>query len=113
MAEYKLEIITPQKIIFSDTVKSLSARSVNGNITILAKHAPILCQLVSSAINVELTNGKKVLYYTSGGFLNVKKEKTICLLEQVTTEKNIDLEKKKNAEILYKEKSQIASNTKI
>jgi F-type H+-transporting ATPase subunit epsilon len=48
-----LEVVTPQKQLFSGEVRSIDVPSVSGRFTILQDHAPIIAALKEGVITVE------------------------------------------------------------
>ena len=49
---FRLEIVTPEKIVFSEDVVSLVAPAENGYLGVLAGHAPLLCTLKPGEIRI-------------------------------------------------------------
>ncbi len=67
----QIELITPEKLVFSDAVDFVVAPAVNGEIGILANHAPLLAQLGSGELRLrtgETTRSVAV----SGGFIEIR-----------------------------------------
>lgn len=75
----QLEIITPEKIVYSDTVEMVTLPSTMGMIGILPKHIPLFAQLIEGELKIRKKNEE---YYLSigGGFVEVTKEKVMILV---------------------------------
>lgn len=86
---FKLEIVTPEKIVFSEDVVSLVAPAENGYLGVLAGHAPLLCALKPGEIKIRRESGE-LLYATSGGFMEVTPKKTSILSESAEAPDAID-----------------------
>ena len=61
-----LEIVTPEKKIFSDKAKSVLLPGIDGQFQILDKHAPIISALGKGTIVYETGAEQKTLTISSG-----------------------------------------------
>jgi F-type H+-transporting ATPase subunit epsilon len=77
-----LEILTPEKKLFSDDVYGVQLPGVSGLFEILDKHAPMVSALGKGRIKV-LTdkNGGSVSYDITGGFVEILNNKATVLVE--------------------------------
>lgn len=87
---YRLEIVTPERIVFAEDVEGLVAPAHEGYLGVLAGHAPLLCTLQPGEIKVQSVKGDKY-FATSGGFLEVTPKKTILLSETAEPSDGIDM----------------------
>lgn len=71
--QLKLKIVTPEKLVLEELVESVTLPTMEGEITILPEHVPIIAGLKSGDI-VAIANGEHVPYAVVGGFVEVKKE---------------------------------------
>ncbi|MCX6753285.1 MAG: ATP synthase F1 subunit epsilon [Candidatus Nomurabacteria bacterium] len=71
--QLKLKIVTPEKLVLEELVESVTLPTLEGEITILPEHVPIIAGLKSGDI-VALANGEHIPYAVVGGFVEVKKE---------------------------------------
>jgi len=76
-----LEIITPEKKIFSGDVKLVKAPGAKGSFEILTKHAPIISVLEKGQIKIIDTNDKTTFIEIGGGVLESQDDKIIVLAE--------------------------------
>ncbi|MCX6758002.1 MAG: ATP synthase F1 subunit epsilon [Candidatus Nomurabacteria bacterium] len=69
--QLKLKIVTPEKLVLEELVESVTVPTLEGEITILPEHVPIIAGLKSGDI-VALANGEHIPYAVVGGFVEVK-----------------------------------------
>ncbi len=76
-----LEIITPEKELFSGKVASVKFPGTSGEFEILNNHAPIISTLSEGKIRV-ITEQKKTEYFEiNSGVIEMQKNKIIVLAE--------------------------------
>lgn len=78
--ELQLEIITPEKVLFSDKIKAVEVPGRKGRFTILQDHAPIISVLEHGAIRVEDLNGAEKNFDCIAGYLECAENKISILL---------------------------------
>jgi F-type H+-transporting ATPase subunit epsilon len=76
-----LEIITPEKQLFSGKVKSVKFPGTNGGFEVLNNHAPIISTLVKGEIIVKKTDDDSTKFEINGGVIEMQKNKIIVLAE--------------------------------
>jgi F-type H+-transporting ATPase subunit epsilon len=76
-----LEIISPDKSLFSGEVISLRVPGSKGSFQILKNHAPIISTLEKGVISMMDTDGKQHTFEVDGGVVEVKNNKIIVLAE--------------------------------
>lgn|SRR5262245_10017623 len=100
--KFKTEIVTPEKIVFSEDIESLVIPAERGYLGVLAGHAPLLTTLQSGEITIKGTSKGDLHYATSGGFMEVTPGKAILLTESAEEVGQIDIaraeESKKRAQ---------------
>jgi len=64
---FKLEIISPEKIVFSDEVNMVSIPSYEGYMSVLKDHVPIITFLRPGIIEVEKKNDNKEKFFVEDG----------------------------------------------
>jgi F-type H+-transporting ATPase subunit epsilon len=81
MAQFRLEIITPQKLAYDAQVEELYVPTVNGTIGVLPKHEPLFTSLAEGEIKV--VAGKKEMFLAiGGGFMEVTKDGVSVLVSR-------------------------------
>ncbi len=90
---FKFEIVTPEKIVYSDTVKSISAVGTEGAFGVLAGHAPLITEVQTSILTVVDANGKTFRFALDGGFLEVMANNVVVLTDSCVKEGEVNVEK--------------------
>jgi len=75
-----LEIITPDKKIYSGEVSSVSVPGSNGRFQVLKNHAPIISTLLNGKVRIKDKDGSKE-FEVKGGVVENLKNKIIILAE--------------------------------
>jgi F-type H+-transporting ATPase subunit epsilon len=92
---FDLEIVTPERIMFKARATSVSAPGVEGNFQVLFRHAPLLTTLDVGKIKLLTAEGKELLFATSGGFVEVRHNLVVVLVETAERAEEIDVERAK------------------
>ena len=77
-----LDIITPDKKIFSGEVTSVQVPGTSGQFQILKNHAPIISTLSPGKVKVKSATGTQT-FEVKGGIVEVLKNKVVILAESV------------------------------
>lgn len=88
-----LDIVTPQKQVFSGEVTSFTAPGVLGGFQILYDHAPMLAALRIGQVKVVTPDGKILRFATSGGFVEVHDNTVLMLAETAVPASDVDVDK--------------------
>lgn len=78
----KLEIVSPERLLLSDTVKSVTVPGTDGYFTVLGDHAPLMTTLKPGFVTVVNNAGMTHVYYVRGGFADVSPEGLTILAEE-------------------------------
>ena len=76
---FKVQILTPDKTIFSGPADAVYAPAENGDIGILEDHAPYACALKDGMIEI-IHSGKKKEIQIADGALEVKEDGEVVIL---------------------------------
>lgn len=79
-----LEILTPEKKLFSDDVYGVQLPGVGGLFEILEKHAPMVSALGKGKVKVLKDKNNSVSFDITGGFIEVINNKATVLVEGAT-----------------------------
>jgi len=90
---FKVEIVTPERVVFRDEATSVSAPGVQGRFQVLYNHASFLSALQIGEVKVRDKGGKDIVYATSGGFVEVKNNAVVVLVETAERASEIDVER--------------------
>ncbi len=96
MATFKLEIVTAEKMVFSDDVSALVAWGVEGQLGILPHHAPLMTILQPGDILIR-KDKEEEFFAISGGFLEVRPDKVIILADACERVDEIDIARAEEA----------------
>ncbi|MBS4062422.1 MAG: ATP synthase F1 subunit epsilon [Bacteroidetes bacterium] len=77
----KLEIITPDKTIFSGEVQLVQLPGLDGLFEILNNHAPMIAALGKGRVKIENEDKKLQYFEINGGVLEVLDNKVLILSE--------------------------------
>ena len=93
---FRLEIVTPERTVWSDEIDSLVVPAWEGQLGVLPGHAPLLCVLKPGTIAVT-KGGEDQIMATTGGFMEVTPAKTIILADAVEEVAQIDVDRARKA----------------
>jgi F-type H+-transporting ATPase subunit epsilon len=92
LATFRLEIVSAERSVFADDVDSLTAPGVEGQLTVLPHHAPLLTQLQPGEITVR-KGGQETVMVVTGGFLEVLGNKAVILADAAEKAEEIDVDR--------------------
>lgn len=76
-----LEILTPEKKIFSGDVYSVQLPGITGSFEVLDKHAPMVSALKAGSLKILSDKTTSLVYTIQSGFVEVLNNKTTVLIE--------------------------------
>jgi len=91
MATFKLEVITPLKKVLEMEVERVILRTSEGDMGILAKHAPLVAELAVGEMKIKTDAGEE-RFFVAGGFLEVSRDRTLVLADEAININDIDVE---------------------
>ena len=89
---FRVDIVSPQGIIYSADSSFVLARTTGGDIGILAGHTPLIGALKIHPVTIRTENGDEV-FAVSGGFLEVQPTKVTILATSAERPESIDAER--------------------
>jgi F-type H+-transporting ATPase subunit epsilon len=92
MATFTFELVSPERILFSGAVDAVVLPASEGDMTVLAGHAPMMTALKTGFLVIADTpgNGRRVL--VRGGFADVNPRGLTVLAERALPEEEITQE---------------------
>ncbi|MGD9991850.1 MAG: ATP synthase F1 subunit epsilon [Salinivirgaceae bacterium] len=78
-----LEIVSPDKKVFSGEVKLVQVPGADGSFEILKNHAPIISTLTKGRVKIVEMDDKEQFYDIEKGVVEVNKNKIVLLTERV------------------------------
>ena len=91
-----LEIVTPERLAYSDTVDSVALPGIEGELGVLPHHAPLVSMLGVGELRIR-KGGAEESFAIVGGFLQVRPDKVVVMAETADMASEIDLEKAQEA----------------
>jgi F-type H+-transporting ATPase subunit epsilon len=89
----KVELVAADRVVWSGEAATVIARTTEGDVGVLANHAPMLAVLVQGAVEVHTVEGEFWSAVVDGGFLSVANNRVSILSEHAQMSHEIDLEK--------------------
>lgn len=81
MKNFLLEIVSPERLAFSETVEHVQVPSEEGQLTILPDHAPLFANLMEGELVIR-KDGEDHYLAIGGGFLEVTRKKVMVLVSR-------------------------------
>ena len=96
MANIKLDIVTAERVVFSEDVDMVVAPGVEGQLGVLPHHAPLMTMLMPGELYVK-KGGEEFYLAISGGFLEVRPDRVIVLADSAERVEEIDIARAEEA----------------
>ena len=80
MSSYHLKIATPDGARFDGEAERLILRAAQGDLAVLARHAPLMTTVRAGRVRIALPDGTEKAARTTGGLLTVGAAETVALL---------------------------------
>ncbi len=96
MASILLEIVTPERKVFSKQVDMVVARGIAGDLGILPNHIPFVTTLKIAPLRAKLGTAEEWIA-VNGGFMQVTAEKVVILAESAELAEDINVERAESA----------------
>lgn len=92
----QLEIVTPERLAYSDEVDSVVLPGAEGEMGVLPHHAPLLATLGVGELRIR-KGGEEEFFAIAGGFVQVRPDKVVVMAETADMASEIDIEKAQEA----------------
>lgn len=91
MAEaFKFELVSPERLLVSEEVESVIIPGSDGEMTVMARHAPVMTTIKPGVVTVRPVSGAEERYVVFGGFADILPEGCTVLAELAVAVKDID-----------------------
>lgn len=106
--KFRLKIVTPEKVLYSDLIDQVSLSTAMGQITILPHHLPLVSQLAPGEVVIIKDKNEEELMAVSGGLVEVLPDQVVILAD--TAERAVEIDEaraeaaRQKAESMLKEK---------
>src|SRR6476469_1624321 len=91
-----LEIVTPERLAYSDTVDSVQLPGSEGELGVLPHHAPLISMLGVGELRIR-KGGQEESFAIAGGCLQGRPDKVVVMAGTADLASEIDLEKAQEA----------------
>ena len=108
MATIRLDIVTAERLIYSEEINILVAPGIDGELGILPRHAPLLTALKPGEIRI-VKDGEESYMAVSGGFMEVLGNKITILADTAERVEEIDIQRAEEA--LKRAEERVVSRT--
>ncbi|MCO5064408.1 MAG: F0F1 ATP synthase subunit epsilon [Rhizobiaceae bacterium] len=72
MAEaFKFELVSPERLLVSESVESVVIPGTEGEMTIMANHAPVMTTIKPGVVTVKPASGAEQRFVVFGGFADI------------------------------------------
>jgi F-type H+-transporting ATPase subunit epsilon len=86
----QVELVSPERILFSGDATSVTARTAEGDIAFLTGHAPFIGLLDIGVVTIDLTEGSRMKVAVHGGFVEVMDDRVTVLSDVAELPDQID-----------------------
>ncbi len=83
----RVDVVSPEEMLWSGEAEFVVAKTVDGEIGILAHHEPVMAALASGTVSIH-TGGEKVDASVGGGFLQILDNTITLLVDDATLERS-------------------------
>lgn len=91
MAEsFKFELVSPERLLVSEDVESVIIPGSEGEMTVMANHAPVMTTVKPGVVTVKAVSGTETRYVVFGGFADILPEGCTLLAESAVPVADID-----------------------
>ncbi len=87
-----VELVAADRVVWSGEATTVIARTTEGELGILANHAPTLGVLVAGAVEVQTADDERLTAVVDRGFLSVANNRISILAEHAQLSDEIDVE---------------------
>jgi F-type H+-transporting ATPase subunit epsilon len=88
----QLDIVTPERLAYSDTVDAVVLPGSEGELGVLPHHTPLVSTLGVGELRIR-KGGSEESFAIVGGFLQVKPDRVVVMAETADMASEIDLER--------------------
>ena len=94
---FHLDIVTPERLIFSGEITSVVAPGLSGYFGIMANHQPMIAALSPGVLRMEEATGGQTVMSISGGFFEVSNNRAIVLADTAELSREVDVQRARDA----------------
>ena len=103
MSPVRVDVVTAEKVVFSDDVDIVVAPGVQGELGVLPHHTPLMTTLQPGELRMR-KGGEEFSLAISGGFLEVRPDRIIILADAAERAEEIDIARAESAKARARER---------
>ena len=112
MGTLNLEIVTAERVVYSDEVELIVAPGIEGEMALLPSHAPLMTMLQPGELLVR-KGGEDSSIFVSGGFFELMNDKVTILADSAERADEIDMTRAEEAKKRAEEKMELRTQVDI
>jgi F-type H+-transporting ATPase subunit epsilon len=89
MSSIKLDVVTAERVVFSDDVDIIVAPGIDGQLGVLPYHTPLMTMLQPGELQIK-RGGEEFYLAVTGGFLEIRPDRVIVLADAAERAEEID-----------------------
>lgn len=89
---FKFEVVTPNRVFYSDDVEMITFNTENGEMGVMANHVPMLVANKPCVLTMEKDKAKKYAFI-SEGFIEIVSNKVTAIVDDAQWAEEIDIER--------------------
>jgi F-type H+-transporting ATPase subunit epsilon len=91
VATFDVSLVTPDGPVYEGEIEMLIVPGADGEIGVLARHAPLIAMLNAGSTRVHVKRETEVLEFATGpGFFKVEQDRALALVDDAVEARNID-----------------------
>jgi F-type H+-transporting ATPase subunit epsilon len=102
--QYLLRVVSVERSLFEGEVEFMLANGADGELGVLARHAPLMAVLKPGPLLIRIAPGNEQLLFVGGGFLEVLPERVTVLADVAEHADEISVERAEEARRRAQEK---------
>lgn len=87
---FKFDLVSPERLLVSEDVESVVIPGSEGEMTVMALHAPVMTTIRPGIVTVKTAAGAEERYVVFGGFADILPTGCTLLAESAVSVKNLD-----------------------
>lgn len=90
MADFNFELVSPERLLLSERVSEVVLPATEGEMTVMANHAPVMTTIKPGVVSVKAVDGKVTRYVVFGGFADILPTGCTLLAESAVPVSEVD-----------------------
>ena len=87
---FKFELVSPERLLVSEEVESVVIPGAEGEMTVMAEHAPVMTTIKPGVVTVKPASGNVQRFVVFGGFADILPSGCTLLAESAVAVEDID-----------------------